>query len=175
MRNAAVKPPTAHVVIESSGGVIQDISSDLPIEVLVIDYDEIEEGNSPEVGFPVSLDYKRVMALFDNPCCELNPVYELTLKGYNADTDETDNLIKWVVSPSADALLVFLNRYHVHELLQEAPCLMKGRNMSSLDGVDLVLDDEGNIIIDRGVSIGKGSHYYLEDWVNAVEQAKNSD
>lgn len=58
------------IVVELVGGVIQDISSDLPVKILVIDYDYVDVGRVPEIGFPVSYDYKRVSLLFDDPLCE---------------------------------------------------------------------------------------------------------
>jgi hypothetical protein len=50
------------------------------------------------------------------------PCFEVTLKGFQGGTDETDNLVKWVIAPNRKALNSFLERgelrHHVAEIQQ---------------------------------------------------------
>ena len=65
--------PTPHVVIDVEGGVVQNVTSDQPIKVLLLDQDNIEAGDTePEWGYPVDYDYKRVSVLKDNPAAEID-------------------------------------------------------------------------------------------------------
>ena len=141
------------VVIEVSGGCVQNITSDSQIEVLLLDYDNIEAGDEPEVGYPVNYDIEHVNQLFDNLSSNKKlDTYELTLEGFDINTDETDQLVKWINAPTKESLEMFLERvwqpdnFRVMDLLQETPRLLSGRKLKVCDGVDIVLDEEGRIV-----------------------------
>lgn len=69
--------------------------------------------------------------------------YEITMKGYDSSTSDTDDLIKWVLAPHERAVRSFLKH-------QKWPCQEVQRMSNQLrnfdDGVDLVLNSKGEVI-----------------------------
>ena len=43
------------VVIEVSGGVVQDVCAGEPLEVFLVDYDNIREGDGPPYAYPAAV------------------------------------------------------------------------------------------------------------------------
>lgn len=90
--------------------------------------------------------------------------FDVTFKGYNevwsGEHDETlpehafgkaDELVKWVVAPDRTALDMWIERNGLREHLDGDPTPMQGRRPSGEcyghdDGVDLILDDQGNVV-----------------------------
>lgn len=44
------------VIIYVSGGTVQDVCAPEPMDVLVVDYDDIEAGDTPRIGLAVGWD-----------------------------------------------------------------------------------------------------------------------
>ncbi len=75
------------------------------------------------------------------------PVYDVTLNGYQSDTDETDHLVKWVMAPKRDVLDKFL---HGVEFIQSISEMGKHADAYTPDhGVDVILGEEGEVLYSR--------------------------
>jgi hypothetical protein len=73
-------------------------------------------------------------------------IFEVTLPGFDGDTDATDHLIKWISAPNIIAVHGYLSSVGIGILdctLEEAAL---PEDIGTDDGVDLVLDDEGNVL-----------------------------
>jgi hypothetical protein len=75
------------------------------------------------------------------------PAYEITLRGYRGETDETDHLVKWIKAPRPEAIgLLFFRHY---------PDLIDGSQSYGVidpplglgDGVDLIVNDNGDPMV----------------------------
>lgn len=61
----------ARVIIVVEGGCVQNVLADTKdIEVLLIDHDNIEEGDTPEPGFPVEVAPQQVDEIWNDPLGE---------------------------------------------------------------------------------------------------------
>jgi hypothetical protein len=68
----AVKINTPNVVIDVDGGVVQGVSSDFPVNYLLLDQDSISEGDTDPDWCKATEDYKRVAVLLDDPTAEID-------------------------------------------------------------------------------------------------------
>lgn len=66
-----IKMRVPHIVIDVGGGVVQQVVSDQPVKVLLLDWDNIEEGDTDPAWEDVQSDYKRVLKLIDDPTEEI--------------------------------------------------------------------------------------------------------
>jgi hypothetical protein len=90
--------------------------------------------------------------------------FDFTLKGYSA-IDQRDEfptkqdyttasrlvseLVKWIVAPSKEALMKWVAANGLAEMLDADPYPMSGHasdNYGVGDGVDYILDEEGNVV-----------------------------
>jgi len=92
------------------------------------------------------------------PACECDDItawswepiprtYQLTLQGYDVEicTPENEDKIRWVTAPDWPALFAFLVR-NPHVVLAEPPEVMRGGvAVAEDDGVDVVLNELGEI------------------------------
>lgn len=68
--------------------------------------------------------------------------YEVTLKGFDASTDETDHLVKWVKASNRSVLDQWLSHYGLDELVSEVNEMDKYTwNYGFDDGVDVIVYD----------------------------------
>lgn len=74
------------------------------------------------------------------------PTFELTLKGQDGN-EATDHLVKWVRAVDEDALLAFLRRYNLCDLLVEHPFPLEAMGilveMTKAEGLDAEIDGDG--------------------------------
>lgn len=70
--------------------------------------------------------------------------YDVTLKGFDGSTDRTDDLVKWVNSPSLEAVNAFVARLGFP--LHGKPSVAHEVLVAMGDGVDVILNDEGKVI-----------------------------
>lgn len=70
--------------------------------------------------------------------------YQLTLRGYDANTDKTDHLIKWVNAPSISAVQAYAKSRGWDVMQTETA--WGDKVLTIQDGVDAILDGEGNRI-----------------------------
>lgn len=62
-----------NVIIDVEGGVVQDVSSDFPVNYLLLDQDNISEGDHNPDWNEATEDYKRVSVLLADPTAEIDP------------------------------------------------------------------------------------------------------
>lgn len=70
--------------------------------------------------------------------------FQLTLRGFRADTDKTDHLIKWVNASSVEAAKTYAGRQGWDVI--EIDASWGDTVLTRADGVDAILDDNGNAI-----------------------------
>jgi hypothetical protein len=71
--------------------------------------------------------------------------FEVTLKGFDGNTDATDHLVKWVQAENLEALNAWLEDQQVTEHLHEPPRLMDGcDHYDFADGVDAKVFSDGS-------------------------------
>jgi hypothetical protein len=68
--------------------------------------------------------------------------YEVTLSGWNGNTDATDNRVKWINAPTLDAVHRLIARLELP--LYEEPKAIGPYTLG--EGVDAVLDEWGDVI-----------------------------
>jgi hypothetical protein len=61
---------TLSVVVVVKGGAVQNILADVPVRLLLLDYDDIEQGEEPHRFYPVQVDAGLVQRLMADPLCE---------------------------------------------------------------------------------------------------------
>ena len=66
--------------------------------------------------------------------------FELTLKGFDGGTDETDHLIKWVIAPTRQKLDQWLKWNKLEHLVEDIEDMPHGNEYTFADGVDVVID-----------------------------------
>ena len=72
--------------------------------------------------------------------------FDVTRVGYDGGTDATDHLVWWIQTPSEAALKKFLNK-NGNPALFDAPEHLAHLDWATHeDGIDLVLDTEGEVI-----------------------------
>ena len=83
--------------------------------------------------------------------------FEITLKGFDGDTGETDHLVKWINAPDRAALDEWLEEVSLIEYLDpECPirdliqsgCVGSGP-LDRHDGVDFIVGEENEVSIDE--------------------------
>lgn len=72
--------------------------------------------------------------------------FDVTLKGFNGDTDETDELVKWVIAPSREVLDQWLAKQGLTDLVQTIDEMEHASEYTFADGVDVVLDEHSGAI-----------------------------
>lgn len=100
--------------------------------------------------------------------------FDVTLRGYDGDTYETDHLVKWVKAPSRDVLTAYLNANGLAEYVKsiedmnygEANPKVDTRMYGPDDGVDLILDVDGVIYAD--------DDYTPQRWINESEARRSN-
>jgi hypothetical protein len=55
------KIPQPRLIVSVSGGVVQEIVTDQPVEIILVDRDNIQQGDRPQV-FPTTIDPAWVQA-----------------------------------------------------------------------------------------------------------------
>lgn len=79
-------------------------------------------------------------------------LYQFSLVGYDAYTDGTDDLVKWIKAPSLEALGLFISKNNlkldgsgIQEIYQDGIKGFIGSEMTEKDGVDAEIDVNGNL------------------------------
>lgn len=73
--------------------------------------------------------------------------YDLTLTGFNIETDKTDDLVKWIVAPNRTAVELFAVVIGLDTTdIQSITPKDYGRPMTFEDGIDVVVDEGGQIL-----------------------------
>lgn len=71
--------------------------------------------------------------------------FELTLAGFDPETDKTDSLVYWVKAPNIKAVMCFTDKTGLK--LYELPRYMKGRDQQIDESeCDFVLDERGTVV-----------------------------
>lgn len=92
--------------------------------------------------------------------------FDVTLKGFNAETDGTDHLVHWVKASSLEVVNRWLEASGLTPHLHTPPYEMTEYSDSGRfpidyeDGVDIVLDDDGTVR-----SGPKLPENWLEGWI----------
>ena len=68
--------------------------------------------------------------------------YQFHLIGWEGNTSKNDNLVKWINSPSPQALELFVERYN----LPIGSAIDSIGPFDIVDGVDAIIDENGEII-----------------------------
>jgi hypothetical protein len=99
----AVKINTPNVIIDVSGGNVQGVSSDFPVNYLLLDQDNIEGGDVDPDWCKATEDYKRVVVLLDDPAAEIETdatEFRLTVDVVKGGKPAVDAIVKTVPVPS---------------------------------------------------------------------------
>lgn len=88
----------------------------------------------------------------DLPAEDGRTTYQLSLEGWQGDTDETDDLVKWVNAPSRGSLEAFVARQGWRP---DASGVDSIGPFGIEDGVDYVIDGAGEIVADRRSAQGR--------------------
>jgi hypothetical protein len=85
------------------------------------------------------------------------PCFEVTLRGFQGGTDETDDLVKWVLAPNRESLEFFIDREELRSHVAEVQQLSEFHEQevdSKPEALDATLDGMGFVI-------GESDH---EEW-----------
>jgi hypothetical protein len=94
--------PVANIVIDMEGGCIQGISSDRPVNILILDSDETSEGFKPTWGLEHGIEPERIKKLLADPCCEMeSKVYEIVVATHNKDDFDLYNQLVEITGKQA--------------------------------------------------------------------------
>lgn len=89
--------------------------------------------------------------------------FDVTLRGYDGDTDTTDHLVKWVLAPDLDTLKRWLSKMGMR--LHSDPYDMGdyAAQYDWADGIDLKLFENGTFEFNEGQSANR---WYRESAVD---------
>jgi len=87
--------------------------------------------------------------------------FDVTLKGFDGGTDETDHLVKWVAAQNEETVQEWLDHHNLRPHVDTVTD-MERPNLTFADGVNVMLDDRGDA--------GRGDVEYLPGkWQIVVE------
>lgn len=72
--------------------------------------------------------------------------FEMMLNGYYGNTDDTDGLVKWVAAPSQRAIRLFIQKNDLQDIVQNGPHDMNEHHLSFDEGLDLIINERGDVI-----------------------------
>jgi hypothetical protein len=89
--------------------------------------------------------------------------YVLTFKGFDGSTDETDNLVRWVYSPSRRVISKWIEQKQLLPHLQEFEKMEddEGLTLTLADGVDILLREEDGEILETRAEPEATPEYWI--------------
>lgn len=102
------------------------------------------------------------------------PCFDVSLKGFRCETDETDHLVKWIQSPDRFTLDRWLQQQGLTEYVQDITELENSiaDSYTFKDGVDVVLETVA-LIDYRVASQDEGFLCPSIDWADESRKAQN--
>jgi len=98
--------------------------------------------------------------------------FEITLKGFDGNTDATDHLVKWVNAPNRAALDQWLDESELNDYLAgdcpirnliESGCVPKGAGKE--DGIDFIFGEENEGVIEDWKSQSREALLPFSGWM----------
>jgi hypothetical protein len=86
-------------------------------------------------------------------------IFQITLRGYRSETDETDHLVKWIAAPNEDAIDRMLIRLGLHTAV--AADIMPITHNINREDLDFIVDKDGNAVTPRFIG---GEHEIAKTW-----------
>lgn len=67
--------------------------------------------------------------------------FDVTLKGFDGGTDETDDLVKWVSAPNIELVNRYIDATGLREHVRDVTPFREGDQLTFADGIDIILED----------------------------------
>lgn len=87
-------------------------------------------------------------------------VFDVTLVGYNAETDDTDHLVKWVNAPNEQMVRQWLHDQGLTPFVDSVDHLAHMTDFGDIDsmfetGVDIIINEDGSYLSGVGFSVAR--------------------
>ena len=97
--------------------------------------------------------------------------FDITLNGFYGGTDDTDDLVKWVAAPSEEAVRLFIQKHDLENIVQSGPTDMGDHRPGFDDGLDLLVNERGDVIRWRkGLNINWRRTWSEEAWPEKFDE-----